>query len=77
VKNWEIQVVVFMIMLTRSSERISNPMRCTGLRTPKWLLHTALPIIKVEQGAHSPYKLSKSIAKANFFEIFFRYEVEF
>ena len=28
---WEIQVILFMIMLTRSSKRIFNPMRSTGL----------------------------------------------
>ena len=30
VKIWEIQVIVVMIMLTRSSYRIFNPMRYTG-----------------------------------------------
>ena len=30
VKKWEIQVVIFMIRLTRSSKRIFNPMRYTG-----------------------------------------------
>ena len=30
VKKWEIQVIISMIMLTRSSERIFNPMRYTG-----------------------------------------------
>ena len=27
----EIQIIVFIIMLTRSSERIFHPMRCTGI----------------------------------------------
>ena len=31
VKKLEIQVIVFIIMLTRSSERILNPMRYAGL----------------------------------------------
>ena len=31
VKKLEIQVIVFMTMLTRSSERIFNPMRYTGI----------------------------------------------
>ena len=31
VEKWEIQVIVSMIMLTRSSERIFNPMRYTGI----------------------------------------------
>ena len=42
VKKLEIQVIVFMIMHTRSSERIFNPMHYTGcnnknvsLRVPK------------------------------------------
>ena len=35
VKKLEIQVIVFMIMLTRSSERIFYPMRYTG---NDWLL---------------------------------------
>ena len=30
IKNWEIQVIVFMIMLTRSSGKIINPIRYTG-----------------------------------------------
>ena len=30
VKNWEIQVILYMIMLTRSSERIPIPSRYTG-----------------------------------------------
>ena len=29
-KKWEIQVIAFMIMLTRVSERIFNPMRYAG-----------------------------------------------
>ena len=29
--KWEIQVIVFMIMLTRFSQRIFNPMRYTGI----------------------------------------------
>ena len=29
-KTWEIQVILFLIMLTRASERIFNPMRYTG-----------------------------------------------
>ena len=29
-EKWEIQVIVFMIMLTRSSKRSFNPMRYTG-----------------------------------------------
>ena len=31
-KNREIQVMIFMIKFTRSSERIFNPMRYTGLQ---------------------------------------------
>ena len=30
-KKYEIQVIVFMIMLTRCLERIFNPMRYTGI----------------------------------------------
>ena len=30
-KKWEFQIIVFMITLTRSSERIYNPMRYTGI----------------------------------------------
>ena len=29
-KKWEIEVIISMTMLPRSSERIFNPMRCTG-----------------------------------------------
>ena len=29
-KKWEIQVIIFIIMLTRSSKRIFNPMHYTG-----------------------------------------------
>ena len=29
--KYEIQVIVFLIMLTRSSERIFNQTRCTGI----------------------------------------------
>ena len=31
VKKWKIQVILFMNMLTRSSERIFNPMRYSGI----------------------------------------------
>ena len=31
VKKWEIQVIIFLILLTRSTERIFNPMRYTDI----------------------------------------------
>ena len=29
-KKWEIKIILYMVMFTRSSERIFNPMRYTG-----------------------------------------------
>ena len=37
VEKWEIQVIISMIMLTRSSESIFNPMRYTGSYFRIWI----------------------------------------
>ena len=42
VKNWEIQIILFMIMFTRSPERIFNPIRYSGNIPPS---RRALPIL--------------------------------
>ena len=36
VKKWEIQIIVYIIMLTRFSKRIFNPMRYTGILRWTW-----------------------------------------